>query len=73
MASELGTIKSVKADRGFGFIRRTDRCKRDAYFHESDILDESIDFDEAHAGREVRYEVGYAASGPRARRVELID
>lgn len=66
-----GTIKSVKADRGFGFIRRPG--ERDLFFHVRDTRFTGVDFDDRLVERVVEYELETGADDrPRAVRVRLI-
>lgn len=61
-----GTIKK-KADRGFGFIRTSDR---DLFFHMSAVL--GTTFDELQEGQRVSYTEGVGARGPCAENVRPI-
>lgn len=70
-----GTIRSMKADKGFGFIRGTDG--KEYFFHRSgftghwnDLVD---DFDRKLPPVEVRFKVVPSDKGPRAELVERMD
>lgn len=51
---QQGTIQSVKADRGFGFIAIPNRG--DLFFHFSQVAHE-LEFDEQLIGRRVEFEI----------------
>ncbi len=58
-----GTIKTLRADKGFGFIR--DASGKEVFFHSSAIYGEGID--NLREGDGVEFELGEAnAKGPRA-------
>ena len=57
-----GTIKTLRADKGFGFIRDTDG--KEIFFHSSAIYGESID--NLREGDGVEFDV--AESGPKGPR-----
>jgi CspA family cold shock protein len=50
-----GTIKSIRDDRGFGFIR-PDGATQDIFFHSSAV--EGIIFEQFHQGDRVEFEAG---------------
>ena len=61
-----GTIKTLRADKGFGFIR--DASGKELFFHASAIQGESID--NLREGDGVEFELGEAGpKGPRAENV----
>ncbi len=61
-----GTIKTLRADKGFGFIRGSDG--KDVFFHQSAIYGEGIN--DLREGDSVEFEVGEAGpKGPRAENV----
>ena len=58
-----GTIKTLRADKGFGFIK--DDSGRDYFFHQSAIQGEGIE--NLREGDSVEFELGQAGpKGPRA-------
>lgn len=58
-----GTIKTLRVDKGFGFIR--DQSGNDVFFHASAIYGEGIDM--LREGDGVEFELGDSgAKGPRA-------
>lgn len=67
MEPEVGTVKSIIEDRGFGFIRRATGLK-DVFFHISE-LDPSIDFDETLIERRVTYTIVTTPRGEQANAV----
>jgi CspA family cold shock protein len=60
-----GTIKTLRAEKGFGFIR--DDAGKEFFFHESAIYGEGID--KLREGDRVEFEVGVGPKGPRAENV----
>ena len=59
-----GTIKTLRADKGFGFIR-DDSSGKEVFFHSSAIYGEGIDM--LREGDGVEFELGDGgAKGPRA-------
>jgi cold shock protein len=60
-----GTIRSLRADKGFGFIK--DANGKDYFFHQSAIYGEGID--DLREGDTVEFEVGDGPKGPRAENV----
>jgi cold shock CspA family protein len=67
-----GTIKSLIADRGYGFIRSADG--RDVFFHRG--LLPAWDFDRLGVGALVRFREDsscWSPKGPRAAAVTLLD
>lgn len=57
-----GKIKMTKLDKGFGFIEAEDGAEY--FFHKSAL--QNVKFEELSRGREVEFEVGEGAKGPRA-------
>ena len=60
-----GTIKTLRADKGFGFIR--DASGKEVFFHSSAIFGEGIDM--LREGDGVEFEVDQSPKGPRAANV----
>ncbi|OGH88136.1 MAG: cold-shock protein [Candidatus Magasanikbacteria bacterium RIFOXYC2_FULL_42_28] len=58
-----GTIKTLIADKHFGFITPEDGSK-DVFFHESGLV--GVQFMELKAGDAVSFEVEQSEKGPRA-------
>ncbi|MDO8626416.1 MAG: cold shock domain-containing protein [Candidatus Magasanikbacteria bacterium] len=58
-----GTIKTLIADKHFGFITPEDGSK-DVFFHESGL--QGVQFAELKAGDVVTFEVEQSDKGPRA-------
>ncbi len=68
-----GTIKSIRDDRGFGFIAPDD-ANKDVFFHSSAV--EGRVFDQLREGQRVEFEVGEDPRNPgrtRAENVRLIE
>lgn len=64
-----GTIKAVKRDKGFGFIR--DEAGQDRFFHANHL--EGIAFDDLQEGSAVEFEPYVEKDkGQRARRVTVV-
>jgi len=61
-----GTIKTLVADRGFGFIAREGETK-DLFFHSKDLS--GVTFDELNIGDAVTFEVVECDKGPAAKNV----
>ena len=61
-----GTIKTLVADRGFGFISREGETK-DLFFHSKDLS--GVTFDELNIGDAVTFEVVEGDKGPAAKNV----
>ena len=61
-----GTIKTLRADKGFGFIR--DASGKEVFFHSSAIYGEGIDM--LREGDGVEFEVSDSPKGPRAANVK---
>lgn len=61
-----GTIKTILAEKGFGFISRPGESK-DLFFHSKEL--NGVTFDELKVGDEVTFEVIQAAKGPAATNV----
>jgi CspA family cold shock protein len=60
-----GTIRTLRVDKGFGFI--TGETGQDYFFHQSAIYGETMA--ELREGDHVTFEVGQGAKGPRAENV----
>ena len=60
-----GTIKTIRAEKGFGFIKGEDG--KEYFFHHSAIQGEGID--NLREGDSVDFEIGQGAKGPRAESV----
>ncbi len=61
-----GTIKTLRADKGFGFIAREGEAK-DLFFHSSELV--GVDFTELREGDAVTFEVKETEKGPAATKV----
>lgn len=61
-----GTIKTLVADRGFGFIAREGETK-DLFFHSKDLS--GVTFEELKIGDPVTFEVEQGEKGPAAKKV----
>ncbi len=61
-----GTIKTLVADRRFGFIAREGETK-DLFFHSKDLS--GVTFDELKIGDSVTFEVEEGEKGPAAKNV----
>lgn len=66
-----GSVKTVVATRGFGFIT-PDENGPDIFFHMSD-LPQSLPFDGTLQARRVEFEIADTDKGPRAVRVRVRD
>jgi CspA family cold shock protein len=64
-----GTIKSLRTDRGFGFIA-PDSGGQDIFFHSSAV--EHPTFDELREGQRVEYEAGADPRNPSRARAEHV-
>ena len=64
-----GTIKSLRTDRGFGFIA-PDSGNQDIFFHSSAV--EHPTFDELREGQRVEYEAGADPRNPSRSRAEHV-
>ena len=60
-----GTIRTLRLDKGFGFIR--DEAGQDYFFHASAVYGESLD--NLREGDSVEFQVGNGPKGPRAEQV----
>lgn len=60
-----GKIRTLRVDKGFGFIR--DTAGNDYFFHSSAIFGEGID--NLREGDSVEFTVGQGPKGPRAEEV----
>ena len=65
-----GTIKTLVADRGFGFIR--DGAGKEWFFHRTDVLPRKDAFVDLSVGDAVTFEEGDSDKGPRAADVRLV-
>ena len=61
-----GTIKTLVADRGFGFISREGEAK-DLFFHSKEL--NGVMFEELKVGDAVTFEVTQSEKGPAATNV----
>jgi len=61
-----GTIKTLVADRKFGFIAREGETK-DLFFHSSELV--GVTFEELREGDKVTFEVAEGEKGPSAVKV----
>ncbi|OGD30690.1 cold-shock protein [Candidatus Azambacteria bacterium RIFCSPLOWO2_02_FULL_46_11] len=61
-----GTIKTLVADRGFGFIAREGETQ-DLFFHSKDLS--GVTFEELKVGDSVTFEVEQGEKGPAAKKV----
>ncbi len=69
----LGTIKTIRDDKGFGFIK-PEGGSQDIFFHSSSV--EGVTFDELREGQQVEFTEGTDPRNPgrsRAERVRLAD
>ena len=60
-----GTIRTIRIDKGFGFIK--DDGGKDYFFHQSAIYGEGLD--SLREGDSVEFDVGQGPKGPRAENV----
>ena len=60
-----GTIRTLRADKGFGFIR--DVSGKEYFFHQTAIYGEAIN--DLREGDSVEFDVVQAPKGPRAENV----
>ncbi len=60
-----GTIKTVRADKGFGFIRGDG--EKEYFFHHTAVQGASLD--DLQEGDSVEFDVGQGPKGPRAENV----
>ncbi len=63
-----GTIKTLRGDRGFGFIAREGEPK-DLFFHSNDL--DGVAFDDLKVGDAVTFEIKQGDKGPSAIKVKL--
>lgn len=61
-----GTIKTLIAGKGFGFITREGESK-DLFFHSTEL--QGVTFDELRVGDKVTFEVTEGQKGPAATKV----
>lgn len=64
-----GTIKSIRDDRGFGFIA-PDGEDKDIFFHSSAVEDRQ--FDQLREGQRVEFEAGADPRDPQRQRAERV-
>ncbi|MDP9375887.1 MAG: cold shock domain-containing protein [Chloroflexota bacterium] len=64
-----GTIKTIRDDRGFGFIA-PDGDNRDIFFHSSAVEDQG--FDRLREGQRVEFEAGTDPRNPGRSRAERV-
>jgi CspA family cold shock protein len=64
----LGTVKWFNAERGYGFIARTDG--EDVFVHQSSI--QATGFRTLEEGQQVQFEIEQGAKGPKAVNVTLL-
>ena len=60
-----GTIRTIRADKGFGFIK--DRDGKEYFFHRSGVQGEALE--DLREGDSVEFDVGDGPKGPRAENV----
>ena len=60
-----GTIRTIRADKGFGFIK--DGTGQEYFFHKSAVQGEGLE--DLREGDSVEFEVGEGPKGPRAENV----
>ena len=60
-----GTIQTVRADKGFGFIK--DGAGKEYFFHHTAVQDARLD--DLREGESVEFDVGQGPKGPRAENV----
>jgi CspA family cold shock protein len=60
-----GTIRTLRVDKGFGFIK--DAGGKDYFFHQSAVQGEGLN--DLREGDSVEFEVGEGPKGPRAEKV----
>ena len=65
-ATMTGTIRTLRVDKGFGFIR--DDANNDYFFHQSAVYGEGIQ--DLREGDSVEFDVGQGPKGPRAENVK---
>jgi len=61
-----GTIKTIRAEKGFGFIARKDGGSGDLFFHSS--ATDGVAFDDLREGQEVSFDEGQDPRDPSRRR-----
>jgi cold shock protein len=65
---QTGTVRSVRADKGFGFISSDHGRGREFFFHRSSC----DDFDRLTEGSTVSFVPGRGPKGPRAEHVSIV-
>ena len=63
-----GTIRTLRVDKGFGFIK--DAGGKEYFFHQSAVQGEGLN--DLREGDSVEFEVGQGPKGPRAENVKLL-
>ena len=64
-ATMTGTIRTLRVDKGFGFIK--DDAGKEYFFHQSAVYGEGLD--NLREGDSVEFDVGQGPKGPRAENV----
>jgi CspA family cold shock protein len=64
-AMMTGTIRTLRVDKGFGFIK--DEAGKDYFFHQSAVYGEGLA--DLREGDSVEFDVGQGPKGPRAENV----
>ena len=64
-----GTIKTLVADKGFGFIAREGETK-DLFFHSNDLS--GVSYNELKVGDTVNFEIVEGQKGPSAKNVTRV-
>lgn len=65
-----GKVRSLKADKGFGFVKGDDGVER--FFHRSQVIGRH-NFDTMTEGQRVEFDHELSDKGPRAVNVRLVD
>jgi CspA family cold shock protein len=60
-----GTIRTIRADKGFGFIK--DTVGKEYFFHRSAVYGEGLE--DLREGDSVEFDIGEGPKGPRAENV----
>lgn len=60
-----GTIRTIRADKGFGFIK--DAAGKEYFFHKSAVQGEELE--NLREGESVQFDLGEGPKGPRAENV----
>lgn len=64
-----GTIKTIRSDKGFGFIA-PDESQKDVFFHRSSV--EGVSFDDLQEGERVEFAMGQDPRDPSRARAESV-